>query len=204
MGTAIAHGRDNDSTSSPPTFGLAEKTTPNVRFLASFGRAQPSTRHGWHPIHPAIGPCTRPSAPLLVRGDAVRPGALHALADAADALARLAREAAQENDVHGDALVPIHEAARIAATSIRVVRDAVRNGELVAYGRARDRAIRRNDLDAWIASREVKPSRGVEDADIERRMRRLERTAATKACQTELGSTGDSGDGEAKTKTAQA
>jgi hypothetical protein len=35
-------------------------------------------------------------------------------------------------------------------------------------------------------------------------MRRLERTAATKPSQTELGSTGDSGGGEAKTKTAQA
>jgi hypothetical protein len=141
---------------------------------------------------------------LHVRGDAVRPGALHALADAADALARLAREAAQEHDVHDDALVPVHEAARLAATSIRVVRDAVRNGELVAYGRARDRAIRRDDLDAWIASREAKPVRGFEDADIERRMARLGRTAETKASHTELGSTGDADGGGAKTMTEQA
>ncbi len=134
----------------------------------------------------------------------MRPAALHALADAADALARLAREAAQEHDLGGGALVPIHEAARIAATSIRVVRDAVRRGELAAYGRARDRAIRRNDLDAWIASREVKPVRGVEDLDIERRMARLERAAAPEASQTDFVSTGDAGGGEAKTRTAQA
>ncbi len=134
----------------------------------------------------------------------MRSAALHALADAADALARLAREAAEEHDVRGDTLVSIREAARFAVTSPRVVREAVRNGELVAYGRARDRAVRRNDLDAWIASREVKPVRGVEDSDIERRMARLERTAAPKASQTRLASTGDSAGRKAKTMTEQA
>jgi len=96
MGTAIAHGRHNDSTSSPPTFGLAEKTTPSVRFLASFSGTQPSTRHGWHPIRPSIGLCIRPSSRLPVRGDAMKLAVLVALAevDAASALARLARESA--------------------------------------------------------------------------------------------------------------
>jgi helix-turn-helix protein len=134
----------------------------------------------------------------------MRPAGLHALADAADALARLAREAAQEHDAGGDALVSIREAARIAVTSPRVVREAVRNGELVAYGRARDRAVRRNDLDSWIASREVKPVRGVEDLDIERRMARLAGTAAPTASRTRLASTGDSARRKAKTMTEEA
>jgi hypothetical protein len=106
------------------------------------------------------------------------PAALQALADAAEALARLAREAATapESKHPNDALVPLSEAARIAATSVRVVRDAIRNRQLVAYGRMRDRAVRRTDLDMWIASREVKPSHGLDDADIERRIARLART----------------------------
>jgi hypothetical protein len=108
----------------------------------------------------------------------LRPAALQALADVAEALARLAREAAsdQDGERRDDALVPLGEAARLAATSIRVVRDAVRNRELAAFGRARDRAVRRADLDAWIASRAVKPVRGIDDADIERRIARLART----------------------------
>ena len=107
------------------------------------------------------------------------PAALQALADAADALARLAREAATAPDSKhsNDALVPLAEAAQLAATSVRVVRDAIRSRQLAAYGRMRDRAIRRSDLDKWIASREVKPVRGVDDADIERRMARLARTS---------------------------
>jgi hypothetical protein len=106
------------------------------------------------------------------------PTALQALADAAEALARLARAAASDPDSKhpNDALVPLAEAARIAATSIRVVRDAIRNRQLVAYGRMRDRAVRRTDLGTWIASREVKPSQGLDDADIERRIARLART----------------------------
>jgi hypothetical protein len=108
----------------------------------------------------------------------VRPAALRALADAAEALARLAREAAGDSDgePRDDALVPLAEAARLAATSLRVVRDAIRRRELTAFGRTRDRAVRRADLDTWIASREVRPIRGVQDADIERRMARLART----------------------------
>jgi hypothetical protein len=98
--------------------------------------------------------------------------AFEAIADAADALARLARECANLSD-HPSALVPLRDAARLAATTIRILRDAVRAGELVAYGRERDRAVRRGDLDAWIESRRVPTAIGPADADIDRRMRRL-------------------------------
>jgi len=70
------------------------------------------------------------------------PAALHALADAAEALARLAREVASERpEAWDDALIPVAEAARLAATSVRIVRDAIRRGELTAFGRMRDRAV---------------------------------------------------------------
>jgi hypothetical protein len=99
---------------------------------------------------------------------------LHALAEAAEALARLAREAAAERPEAGDdALVPVAEAARLAATSVRVVRDAIGRGELAAFGRMRDRAVRRADLAAWIASRALRPVEGIDDADIARRVHRL-------------------------------
>ena len=102
------------------------------------------------------------------------PAALHALADAADALARLAREAASERpDAEDDVLIPVAEAARLAATSVRVVRDAIRRGELPAFGRMRDRAVRHADLAAWIASRALEPVEGIDDADIARRVNRL-------------------------------
>jgi hypothetical protein len=104
----------------------------------------------------------------------MKPAALHALADAAEALARLAREAASEPaEAWDDALIPVVEAARLAATSVRVVRDAIRRGELTAFGRMRDRAVRHADLAAWIASRALEPVEGVDDADIARRVRRL-------------------------------
>jgi hypothetical protein len=111
----------------------------------------------------------------------MRPTALHALADAAEALARLAREAASGPDgEHLDgALIPIAEAARLAATSVRVVRDAIRCHDLVAFGRMRDRAVRRADLDAWIMSRKLKPIQGLDDADLERRVARLARAKGT-------------------------
>jgi hypothetical protein len=111
----------------------------------------------------------------------MRPAALQALADAAEALARLAREAASDPDGkhQDDPLVPLAEAARLAATSVRVVRDAIRNRQLAAFGRRRDRAVRRGDLDAWIASRQMTPIEGVDDADIERRVARLARATPT-------------------------
>lgn len=106
----------------------------------------------------------------------MRPAAIRALADAADALARLARAAAAEDSDGGaDALIPIADAARLAATSIRIVRDAIRAGDLTAYGRSRDRAVRTDDLRAWVASRRVKPVEGVDDADVALRVRKLAR-----------------------------
>jgi hypothetical protein len=107
--------------------------------------------------------------------DAMRPAALQALADTAEALARLARAVADDVDgmPHNNALLPVAQAARIAAASVRVIRDAIRSGELAAFGRIRDRAVRRADLDGWIENRKVKPIRGVDDADIERRIARL-------------------------------
>src|SRR5579864_5357233 len=97
---------------------------------------------------------------------------LRALADAADALARIARAAA-DDEPESDALVPLEEAARLAATSRRVVRDAIRSKELPGYGRARDRSVRRADLDAWIANRRTAPLPGVDDPDMARRFHRL-------------------------------
>jgi hypothetical protein len=106
----------------------------------------------------------------------MKPAALRALADAADALARLAREVADDGAKRGDdALIPLAEATRLAATSVRVLREAIRARELPAFGRARDRSVRRDDLDLWIASRRVKPIAGADDADIARRVQRLAR-----------------------------
>jgi hypothetical protein len=105
----------------------------------------------------------------------VSPAALRAIADAADALARLAREAATETSLDPTAMVPLAEAARSAGTSTRVVRDAIRAGALVAYGRQRDRSVRRDDLAAWIASRRIRPISGADDRDIEARIARLGR-----------------------------
>ena len=105
----------------------------------------------------------------------MRTAALRALADAADALARLARAAVEESNGSTDSLIPLADAARLAATSIRVVREAVRAGDLAAYGRSRDRAVRSGDLQAWVASRRAKPAVGADDQDMARRVRRLAR-----------------------------
>lgn len=69
-------------------------------------------------------------------------------------------------------LVPLAEAARIAATSVRVLRAAIRTGDLPAYGLQRDRSVRRADLAQWIDERRVRID-GVDDPDIARRVRRL-------------------------------
>lgn len=71
-----------------------------------------------------------------------------------------------------DPLLPIADAAREAATSVRVVRDAIRAKELPAYGRERDRAVRRSELLKWVESRRV-IHKAIDDADIERRVRRI-------------------------------
>jgi hypothetical protein len=77
-------------------------------------------------------------------------------------------------------LIPVAESAKIAATSLRVVRDAIRSGALAAVGRQRDRAVRRRDLDAWVESRAAAPSKVSDDlaARVEKRLARKAREAA--------------------------
>jgi hypothetical protein len=77
-------------------------------------------------------------------------------------------------------LIPIRQCARMAATSIRVIRDAIRAGDLTAYGGQRDRAVRADDLARWIESRRVVLA-GPADPDIERRMQRLARRRGERA-----------------------
>ena len=101
---------------------------------------------------------------------------LYAIADAASALARLAREIAEEQEEQvrqSDALLPLAEAARLAATSQRVIREAIRRGDLQAYGRERDRSVRRVDLDAWVEHRRFASVEGIDDPDMARRFARL-------------------------------
>ena len=71
----------------------------------------------------------------------------------------------------GDLLL-VPEAAKLAAVTERKIAEAIRRGDLPAYGEQRDRAVKRSDLQAWIESRKVVHVE-VDDADIERRMRRL-------------------------------
>lgn len=80
----------------------------------------------------------------------IKAAALLALADAAEALARLARAVAEETSSNPEDLVSVRDAARFAATSPRIVRDAIRLGDLPAYGGQRDRSVRRRDLGQWI------------------------------------------------------
>jgi hypothetical protein len=80
-----------------------------------------------------------------------------------------------------DELLPLVDAARVAATTVRVLRDAIRAGELPAVGRQRDRSVRRRDLDAWIESRAHAPTK-VDDeveARVERRLARKAREVST-------------------------
>ena len=110
----------------------------------------------------------------------MKQSALHALADAADALARIARAAAEEASDDPAALIPLPEAARAAGTSKRVVRDAIRAGELPAFGRQRDRSVRRSDLQRWVESRRVRVIEGPDDLDIERRVAQIARARAAR------------------------
>jgi hypothetical protein len=75
-----------------------------------------------------------------------------------------------------DDLVPLAEATRVASTSLRVLREAIRANDIPAYGRQRDRSVRRGDLLRWVESRRVVHS-AIEDDDLERRMRRLARAS---------------------------
>jgi hypothetical protein len=80
-----------------------------------------------------------------------------------------------------DPLLPLAEAARRAATSTRVLREAIRRGDLAGFGRQRDRAVRLSDLERWVESRRLAPTAGVDDPDMDRRVARLlkRRHAAT-------------------------
>jgi hypothetical protein len=113
----------------------------------------------------------------------MKPAALRAIADMADALARLCRAAADEAELGPDpnAQLPEREAARIAGVSLRTLRDARRDGDLIVYGKQRSRTVRRADLDAWIASRRQRPVMGPDDEDIERRMAKIEAARNAKA-----------------------
>lgn len=87
-------------------------------------------------------------------------------------LAQIIALIAPQNGPSPDDHLPLADAARVAGTSVRVLRDAIRGKELVAYGKQRDRTVRRGDLMSWIESRKViHPA--VDDKDIERRMARL-------------------------------
>ena len=138
-----------------------------------------------HARHTAPVPPTRAAE----RSDRSRSHAFQANHDAAEGsksqpqaldgmgLAPADHAAALEADAHrlfarAHELVTIARAANVAATSERVVREAIRAGALTAYGGQRDRAVRMRDLVAWIDSRRVKRD-GPADGDIERRMRRL-------------------------------
>jgi hypothetical protein len=108
----------------------------------------------------------------------VNAAALHALADAADALARLARAAAEDSS-DGAELLTLDAATKVAGVSRRVLREAIGARDLAAFGKQRSRTVRRSDLNAWVESRRVKPTAGPVDDDIERRMVRLSRQRRT-------------------------
>ncbi|AKV01657.1 hypothetical protein AKJ09_08320 [Labilithrix luteola] len=104
-------------------------------------------------------------------------GVLQELVAIASRLASVAANLAESaNDADPEELIREDDAARIAKRPVRALRDARRAGELKMYGKQRSRTVRRGDLDAWIEASRVKPSAGVDDADIERRMARLQRT----------------------------
>ncbi len=105
------------------------------------------------------------------------PTALQALVDMIDAFARLAHAATVDAPDAGG-LLPLADAARLAGTSIRVLRDSIRRGDLPAYGRQRDRSVARTDLNHWIDGRRVRPVVGPVDADMDRRVTRLSRDRA--------------------------
>jgi hypothetical protein len=108
----------------------------------------------------------------------VTPVARRALADAADALARIAREAASEGELAPTRMFNVASAAAFAAVSRRTVQQAIRQGALAAYGTQRDRAVKGADLLAWIESRRHQRPVTLNDEaerDIDRRGRQLER-----------------------------
>lgn len=95
-------------------------------------------------------------------------------------LLALAARARVGEPPHANPLLPVAVAARRAATSARVIREAIRAGELPAYGGQRDRSVLEDDLERWVASRRVTLP-GPADRDIERRVRRMERCRTSPA-----------------------
>jgi hypothetical protein len=104
-----------------------------------------------------------------------RPIAVRALVDIVDALARLVHATVEVETHEPNRLLSLAEAARIAGTSVRILRDAIRKHEVSAYGRQRDRSVRGADLERWIESRRLRPMTGPVDADLEQRVARLAR-----------------------------
>ena len=76
-----------------------------------------------------------------------------------------------------DDLLPLAQAAALVHTTPKALARAGRAGELNVMGKQRSRVVRRGDILAWKASQRVK-LRAVDDHDIVRRMRRLERQSA--------------------------
>jgi hypothetical protein len=62
----------------------------------------------------------------------------------------------------------------------RPIRDAIRSGELVAFGKQRSRVVKRGDLLAWLEARRVRPVAGIDDRDIARRVERLAKSRKPK------------------------
>ena len=105
----------------------------------------------------------------------MRTASLLALADAAEALARLARAFAGRLPPTPRSSSP--SAKRRASQPRRPAWSARQSewGTSPAYGGQRDRSVRRRDLGQWIESRKVPVRVGPDDRDMERRMARLER-----------------------------
>jgi hypothetical protein len=104
----------------------------------------------------------------------VNSAALTAFADAAEAFARAARALAKgDSAVDPDEQLTLADAARIAKTTVGVLKEGIRRKNLTAYGGQRDRSVRRGDLMSWIESRRTRPPEGPDDDDVSRRMRRL-------------------------------
>jgi hypothetical protein len=118
----------------------------------------------------------------------VTPRALLALACAAEALATLAREAAEDAPPAQDEHLTLKEAARVLKLRTdRPIKDAGRAGDLPLYGNERSRTVKRGELLAWHESRRATPIAGVDDEDIQRRMSRLRSKRGKKTTTTKPG-----------------
>ncbi len=72
----------------------------------------------------------------------------------------------------------LREAAVTAATTVRILEDAIRIGALPAYGSQRDRSVKRAELLKWADARRVNIE--MSDAQMDRINRRVERMVAKK------------------------